>query len=91
MVNRCKICGKALRDFNKSGICSNCRHYSKKEKEKKIKMDLKQLKQLKIENALKNFNPLPISKKVVCDSCGMKYDNYNGYGECFACWVGEVK
>jgi len=37
-VKRCKKCGKPLRDFNKSGICTNCNRIilQKKKKVRKI-------------------------------------------------------
>jgi RecJ-like exonuclease len=30
-IKRCKECGKALRDYNKSGLCSACSRRKKKE------------------------------------------------------------
>ncbi len=45
-MKRCKVCNKALRDFNKSGVCSNCARRTRSESYALVKK--KKLYDLKI-------------------------------------------
>jgi len=46
-AKRCMVCGKALRDFNKSGVCSNCnKSVSKKDINKHVKRKLNDIKKI---------------------------------------------
>jgi len=63
-VKRCKKCDKPLRDFNKSGVCSNCNkkdkwidRYEQLEKEYKHHKELCRILHLEMYNKLKKYEP----------------------------------